>query len=93
MFLRPLISLLPRFSTQSLIKPAQTLSLNSALTTPIKPTTSLLSQVRWATYGQEYQPSTVKRKRKYGFLKRLKTIGGRKILKRRMLKGRWYLSH
>ncbi|KAL2912235.1 hypothetical protein HK105_208303 [Polyrhizophydium stewartii] len=50
-------------------------------------------QVRCATYGQEYQPSTLKRKRKFGFLRRLKTLGGRKILKRRMLKGRKWLSH
>eukprot|EP00842_Homolaphlyctis_polyrhiza_P000276 jgi/Hompol1/1249/HPOL_001765-RA len=50
-------------------------------------------QVRHATYGQEYNPSTLIRKRRFGFLRRLRTLGGRKILKRRMLKGRKWLSH
>ncbi|EGF84454.1 hypothetical protein BATDEDRAFT_85235 [Batrachochytrium dendrobatidis JAM81] len=49
--------------------------------------------VRYATYGQEYNPSTLVRKRRFGFLKRLKTLGGRKILFRRMLKGRRRLTH
>ncbi|KAJ3150404.1 39S ribosomal protein L34, mitochondrial [Geranomyces variabilis] len=48
---------------------------------------------RFATYGNEYQPSNLKRKRRHGFLKRLRTLGGRKMLKRRMLKGRLRLSH
>ena len=51
------------------------------------------SQVRCVTYGREYQPNTLKRKRSVGFLARLKSIGGRKILKRRMMKGRRYLTH
>ena len=45
-----------------------------------------------AQYGSEYQPSVLKRKRMFGFLRRLRTVGGRKILKRRMLKGRKNLS-
>jgi large subunit ribosomal protein L34 len=49
--------------------------------------------IRSVTYGQEYQPSNLKKKRKFGFLQRLKTWGGRNILKRRMLKGRKYLSY
>ncbi|PVV04013.1 hypothetical protein BB560_001501 [Smittium megazygosporum] len=52
-----------------------------------------MMQVRWRTYGNEYQPSQIKRKRKHGFFARLRTEGGRKILKRRRLKGRKYLSH
>ncbi|KAJ3238675.1 39S ribosomal protein L34, mitochondrial [Chytriomyces hyalinus] len=51
-----------------------------------------LQQTRFVTYGQEYQPSVLKRKRKFGFLKRLRTIGGRNCLARRMLKGRKKLS-
>lgn len=35
-----------------------------------------------------WQPSLVKRKRKHGFLERQKSVGGRKILKRRMKKNR-----
>lgn len=39
------------------------------------------------------QPSQVKRKRKHGFLRRLRSPGGQKMLMRRKLKGRKYLSH
>lgn len=39
-----------------------------------------------------YQPSTLKRKRKHGFLYRAKTRLGKKILQRRRDKGRWRLG-
>ncbi|KGG50274.1 ribosomal protein L34 [Mitosporidium daphniae] len=48
---------------------------------------------RWTCYGTEFQPSTRKRKRKHGFLKRKSTRSGMRILRRRMNKGRRYLSH
>lgn len=47
---------------------------------------------RWTTYGQEYQPSSRRRKRKFGYLRRIRSKNGRKILKRRIMKGRKYLS-
>jgi len=36
--------------------------------------------------------SHLKMKRKFGFLKRIKTVNGRLMLARKMLKGRWRLS-
>lgn len=50
------------------------------------------TQIRWTTYGQEYQPSTRRRKRKFGYLARLWSVGGRKVLHRRILKGRLRLA-
>ncbi|KAF4621239.1 hypothetical protein D9613_000617 [Agrocybe pediades] len=65
----------------------------------LTPTTSSLFtplyqlSVRFAARGTEYQPSQRKRKRKHGFLARKRCVGGRKILSRRMAKGRKFLSH
>ncbi|MCF7907192.1 50S ribosomal protein L34 [Patescibacteria group bacterium] len=39
-----------------------------------------------------YQPKKRKRARKHGFLKRMRTLAGKKILKRRRAKGRQKLS-
>ena len=39
-----------------------------------------------------YQPSTLKRKRKHGFLYRAKTRLGKKIMRRRQDKGRWRIG-
>ncbi len=44
------------------------------------------------TMGPSYNPSKIKRIRKYGFLARKATVGGRKVLKRRILKGRKNLT-
>ncbi|WFD40467.1 uncharacterized protein MJAP1_003453 [Malassezia japonica] len=52
-----------------------------------------LGGVRYATYGSEYQPSQRKRKRKHGFLARLRSRTGKKVLVRRRLKGRARVSH
>lgn len=52
-----------------------------------------LIHMRFKSRGNTYQPSTLKRKRTFGFLARLRSKSGRKILQKRRQKGRWYLSH
>lgn len=58
-----------------------------------RPFLPALGGVRFTTYGSEYQPSQRKRKRKHGFLARLRSRTGRKILARRRAKGKVFLSH
>jgi large subunit ribosomal protein L34 len=40
-----------------------------------------------------YNPSQLVRKRRHGFLSRIRTKKGRALLMRRLKKGRWNLSH
>lgn len=56
-------------------------------------TSSIQQQIRTKTYGNEYQPSQRVRKRRHGFLARRRCKSGRRVLARRLLKGRLFLSH
>ncbi|EJT41445.1 YDR115W-like protein [Saccharomyces kudriavzevii IFO 1802] len=91
-----MLSSISSFSALSVLRPQSSMLLNSP---PMK-TMSLtalgfgfIGQRRWKSRGNTYQPSTLKRKRTFGFLARAKSKQGSKILKRRKLKGRWFLSH
>ncbi|EJS44220.1 YDR115W [Saccharomyces arboricola H-6] len=93
---RRMFSSVSPFSALSVLRPQTSMLLNSS---PLK-TVSLtpfgfgfIGQRRWKSRGNTYQPSTLKRKRTFGFLARAKSKQGSKILKRRKLKGRWFLSH
>nr|XP_031859178.1 ribosomal protein L34 [Kwoniella shandongensis]KAA5526250.1 ribosomal protein L34 [Kwoniella shandongensis] len=87
--LSPLNSSLITSSLRPSISNLPTHILSSSSTSQIQ-----LGGVRGAAMGTFYQPSQRKRKNKHGFLARLR--GGknaRKMLSRRLLKGRKNLSH
>mgnify|MGYP000942053052 CR=1 FL=1 len=83
---------IPRSSNVPLSNTMNSIISNESITPIVNQSIVLLESRRFKTSGTEYQPSNLRRKRKHGFLKRLKTHSGRLILKRRMLKGRKKLS-
>ncbi|EPQ29878.1 uncharacterized protein PFL1_02551 [Pseudozyma flocculosa PF-1] len=64
---------------------------SSSSTSPLA--TATVASARSVTYGSEYQPSQRIRKRRHGFLARIKTKNGRKTIARRRAKGKAKLSH
>jgi len=61
---------------------------------PVKPLLQLVGMfcILAGIMSQTYQPKNKKRKRTHGFLSRLKSAAGRRVLKARRQKGRKKLS-
>lgn len=91
---RPL-SILSRLPTRPL---APTTQARSAIaedipTSSFSQTPSSISQQVRGAKRDTFNPSHIVRKRRHGFLSRVRSKNGRKVLKRRRLKGRNTLSH
>ncbi|CDK28415.1 unnamed protein product [Kuraishia capsulata CBS 1993] len=99
-FKTPMVSSVNRVGLQSFIEQRLTTGIQTPhiILTP-SPLQAFL-QRRWGrggfrggNRGNTYQPNTLKRKRRLGFLSRMCSRTGRRIIKNRKEKGRWFLSY
>ena len=81
------------YQIPSLLSASRNNGLGSFLLSSIQTPVFSAQQVRCGARGTEYQPSQRVRKRRHGFLARLKSRTGKKVLQRRRNKGRKFLSH
>ncbi|CCH46489.1 50S ribosomal protein L1 [Wickerhamomyces ciferrii] len=86
----PMTALRASYKSPSLESPTQSPILSS-LQQGSSPSTSIFSifglgQRRWKSRGNTFQPNTFKRKQRVGFLARMRSRTGRKIIRRRRLK-------
>lgn len=84
--------------TPQLETPTSSPILSSVSALQTTSSTSIFSNIlggqrRWKSRGNTFQPNTYKRKKRSGFLARMRTSAGRKIVARRRAKGRWYLTY
>lgn len=53
---------------------------------------SLIGDISTWFIKRTYQPSIIRKRRKHGFMRRKESVGGRRVLKRRIAKGRMRLG-
>lgn len=84
----------PAAGTLNLLSPIRSITsplspLPASLTTVLEDVmVSLLGSPSILLIKRTFQPSILRKRRKHGFLKRQKSVGGRRVLKRRLQKGR-----
>mmetsp|Transcript_22048 Transcript_22048/g.53371 ORF Transcript_22048/g.53371 Transcript_22048/m.53371 type:complete len:136 (-) Transcript_22048:122-529(-) len=75
-----------------LISMTKDTSLASIRETMVDSLQSLLGDISTWFIKRTYQPSIIRKRRKHGFMRRKESVGGRRVLKRRIAKGRMRLG-
>ncbi|XP_068622520.1 large ribosomal subunit protein bL34m [Battus philenor] len=71
----------------------KTISLESQTTSLVKPDSFLVTTIRSKVRCYFPRPNEVRRVRRHGWNARISTPNGRRIIMRRLLKGRYVLTH